>query len=58
MSEADEQRFGQLRQAMVKLIAAQAKFCSDEIRKDRLDERVMVAMESVPRHEFVPSRKR
>jgi len=54
MSEADEQRFGQLRQAMVKLIAAQAKFCSDEIRKDRLDERVMVAMESVPRHEFVP----
>lgn len=55
MSEINEPKFVRLRQAMVKLIVAHTKFCSEEIHKEHLDERVMAAMSTVPRHEFVPS---
>ena len=55
MRKEDNQLSGQLRQAMVKLIAALANLCANEIEKEHLDEQVMAAMGSVPRHEFVPS---
>ena len=54
MSDADEQNFVKCRQAMVMIIAGYASFCVEEIGKDRLADRVMEAMASVPRHQFVP----
>ena len=55
MSDADEQSFAKYRQAMVTLIALHASLCPDQIGKDRLADRVMEAMASVPRHHFVPA---
>jgi protein-L-isoaspartate(D-aspartate) O-methyltransferase len=55
VSDADEQSFAKYRQAMVTLIALHASLCPDQIGKDRLADRVMEAMASVPRHHFVPA---
>jgi protein-L-isoaspartate(D-aspartate) O-methyltransferase len=51
---ADEQNFVKCRQAMVMIIAGYASFSAEQIGKDRLADRVMEAMASVPRHQFVP----
>lgn len=39
---------------MTQVIAAHAFYAREQIGKEALDERVMAAMERVPRHEFVP----
>jgi protein-L-isoaspartate(D-aspartate) O-methyltransferase len=39
---------------MVMIIAGYASFSAEQIGKDRLADRVMEAMASVPRHQFVP----
>lgn len=39
---------------MAQVIAAHAYYAREQIGKEALDERVMAAMERVPRHEFVP----
>ena len=49
-----EQRFRELRQVMVEIIAAYTSLCEDHIGKDQLDERVMAAIARVPRHQFIP----
>ena len=54
MADADEQNFVKCRQAMVMIIAGYASFSAEQIGKDRLADRVMEAMASVPRHQFVP----
>jgi len=43
-----------LREEMVQMIAAHAMYAREQIDKERFDERVMVAMAKVPRHDFVP----
>jgi len=43
-----------LREEMVQMIAAHAMYAREQIGKERFDERVMVAMAKVPRHDFVP----
>lgn len=43
-----------LREEMVQMIAAHAMYARDQIGKERFDERVMLAMAKVPRHDFVP----
>lgn len=43
-----------LQQQMVEIIAAHANLVSEQIGKDKLDERVMAVMGRVPRHGFVP----
>jgi protein-L-isoaspartate(D-aspartate) O-methyltransferase len=55
VSDTDEQSFAKYRQAMVTIIALHASLCPDQIGKEQLAERVMEAMASVPRHEFVPA---
>jgi protein-L-isoaspartate(D-aspartate) O-methyltransferase len=55
VSDTDEQSFAKHRQAMVTIIALHASLCPDQIGKDRLADRVMEAMASVPRHQFVPA---
>jgi protein-L-isoaspartate(D-aspartate) O-methyltransferase len=54
VSDTDELDFVKCRQAMVMIIAGYASFCVEQIGKDRLGDRVMEAMASVPRHQFVP----
>jgi protein-L-isoaspartate(D-aspartate) O-methyltransferase len=54
VSDTDEREFAKYRQAMVKIIAAHANMCVNEIGKDRLSDSTMQAMASVPRHRFVP----
>jgi protein-L-isoaspartate(D-aspartate) O-methyltransferase len=44
-----------LRRHMVEVIAIHADLMSDEIGKESLDERVLAAMQHVPRHQFVPA---
>lgn len=46
--------FTDLRREMVAGIAVYARLVGDEIGVDQLGDRVMAAMEKVPRHEFVP----
>jgi len=46
------------RQKMIREIEADVRATSRQIGKDRLDARVMDAMERVPRHEFVPAGER
>jgi protein-L-isoaspartate(D-aspartate) O-methyltransferase len=55
VSDADEQNFEKHRRAMLTVIAAHASLCVEQIGKDRLSDRVMEAMGSVPRHRFVPA---
>jgi protein-L-isoaspartate(D-aspartate) O-methyltransferase len=43
-----------LQQQMVEIIAAHAHLVSEQIGKDKLDDRVMAVMGRIPRHGFVP----
>lgn len=58
MADTQDSQFTALRQAMLEQIALHASLVGDETDKPVLDERVMAAMEIVPRHEFVPSELR
>ncbi len=54
MSERQETDFDSMRAEMVEVIAAYALLSSDQIRKERFDDRVMQAVANVPRHDYVP----
>lgn len=54
MSDTDELNLVKCRQAMVMIIAVHASLCLEKIGTDRLGDRVMQAMATVPRHQFVP----
>jgi protein-L-isoaspartate(D-aspartate) O-methyltransferase len=54
VTNTDELDFAKYRQAMVMIIALHVNMCVNEIGKDRLSDRIMQAMASVPRHRFVP----
>ncbi len=45
----------ELRQMMVEVIALHAQFAREHLGKDTLDPRVLKAMATVPRHDFVPA---
>ncbi len=47
-------QFETQRQEMIAAIRVVAQHLADEIGKTSLDDRVLVAMTKVPRHEFVP----
>ena len=55
MSDTDELNLVKCRQAMVMIIAVHASLCLEKIGTDRLGDRVMQAMATVPRHQFVPA---
>ncbi len=48
-------RYGTQSQQMLKEIEADALYASSTLGRNHIDERVMKAMEKVPRHEFVPA---
>ena len=54
MKAMTEAHLAILRRHMVEVIAIQAELASEEIGKAAFDERVMAAMQTVPRHLFVP----
>jgi protein-L-isoaspartate(D-aspartate) O-methyltransferase len=54
MSDTHELNLVKCRQAMVMIIAVHASLCLEKIGTDRLGDRVMQAMATVPRHQFVP----
>jgi protein-L-isoaspartate(D-aspartate) O-methyltransferase len=54
MKPMNESHLAILRRHMVEVIAIHVDLASEEIGKDKLDERVMAAMLRVPRHLFVP----
>ena len=54
MKPMSEQHFAVLRRHMVEVIEIHAELSSDELGKPQLDERVLAAMQQVPRHRFVP----
>jgi protein-L-isoaspartate(D-aspartate) O-methyltransferase len=54
MKEMSERHYAVLRRHMVEVIAIHADLASEELGKAALDERVMAAMQAVPRHAFVP----
>ena len=54
MKPMSEEHFAVLRRHMVEVIAIHADLSSDELGKSALDERVLAAMQQVPRHRFVP----
>ena len=54
MKEMNEAHFAILRRHMVEVIAIQVELASEELGKAALGERVMAAMQQVPRHRFVP----
>ena len=54
MNQITEEHFAVLRRQMVEVIAIYAELASEELGKAALDQRVMAAMERVPRHHFVP----
>ncbi len=53
-SAQSDDPFHDRRQHMIRLIEADVRVTSDYLRRSALDERVLDAMASVPRHEFVP----
>jgi protein-L-isoaspartate(D-aspartate) O-methyltransferase len=53
MKALTEEHLAILRRHMVEMIAIHADMASDELGKSALDERVMAAMQRVPRHHFV-----
>ena len=55
VSETDEQSLESRRRAMVTLVAAYTRLCVEELGKERLSDRVIQAMITVPRHRFVPA---
>lgn len=54
MKPLNEEHLAILRRHMVEMIAIHADLASEELGKAKLDERVMAAMQRVPRHLFVP----
>ena len=54
MNQITEVHFAVLRRQMVEVIAIYAELASEDLGKAALDQRVMAAMERVPRHRFVP----
>ena len=54
MKPMSEEHFAVLRRHMVEVIEIHAELSSDELGKSALDERVLAAMQRVPRHRFVP----
>jgi hypothetical protein len=54
MKPMSEEHFAILRRHMVEVVAIHAELSSDELGQAALDERVMAAMQRVPRHRFVP----
>jgi hypothetical protein len=54
MKPMSEKHFAVLRRHMVEVIEIHAELSSDELGKAELDERVLAAMQKVPRHRFVP----
>lgn len=54
MTEQEEIELAQLRLGMVSLIAAYVQLSGEQIRREKLDDRVMAAMRRVPRHDYVP----
>jgi protein-L-isoaspartate(D-aspartate) O-methyltransferase len=55
VSDTDALIYESRRQAMVMIVAVHARLCAEEVGKERLDDRVMQAMTTVPRHRFVPA---
>ncbi len=55
MPEGEEFDFATLRAEMVAVIGMQARLVAAMIGKDRFDDRVMAAVASVSRHDFVPA---
>jgi protein-L-isoaspartate(D-aspartate) O-methyltransferase len=55
MKSLTDKHLAIFRQHMVDVIGIHADLASDELGKQRLDERVMAAMSAVPRHLFVPA---
>jgi len=55
VSDTDALIYESRRQAMVMIVAVHAKLCAEELGKERLGDRVMQAMITVPRHRFVPA---
>jgi protein-L-isoaspartate(D-aspartate) O-methyltransferase len=55
MKPMTEEHLAVLRRHMVELIAIHVELASEELGKAALDERVMAAMQRVPRHRFVPA---
>jgi protein-L-isoaspartate(D-aspartate) O-methyltransferase len=55
MKPMNEQHLGILRRHMVEVIGIHFDMASEEIGKDRMDERLERAMLEVPRHLFVPA---
>jgi protein-L-isoaspartate(D-aspartate) O-methyltransferase len=51
----EERHLAILRRHMVEVIGIHAELASDELGRGTLDERVLAAMERVPRHAFVPA---
>jgi hypothetical protein len=54
MKPMSEQHFAVLRRHMVEVVEIHAELSSEELGKPELDERVLAAMQKVPRHRFVP----
>lgn len=54
MKQMSERHFATLRRHMAEVIAIHTELAGDELGKAALDERVMAAMEEVPRHAFLP----
>ncbi|APO76013.1 protein-L-isoaspartate O-methyltransferase protein [Rhizobium etli 8C-3] len=55
MKPMNEEHLAVLRRHMVELIAIHVELASEEVGRAALDERVMAAMQRVPRHLFVPA---
>jgi protein-L-isoaspartate(D-aspartate) O-methyltransferase len=55
VSDTDELDLESRRRAMVMTVAAYARLCVEELGTERLSDRVMQAMTTVPRHRFVPA---
>ncbi|QPB18856.1 protein-L-isoaspartate(D-aspartate) O-methyltransferase [Rhizobium sp. 007] len=55
MKPMNEEHLAVLRRHMVELIAIHIELASEELGRAALDERVMAAMQRVPRHLFVPA---
>src|SRR5215475_1102935 len=55
VTDADEPDLESRRRAMVKIVAAYARLCVEDLGKEQLSDRVMQAMITVPRHRFVPA---
>jgi protein-L-isoaspartate(D-aspartate) O-methyltransferase len=54
VSDSDEPELVKCRRAMLMVVGFHASLCAEELGKDRLSDRVMQAMATVPRHRFVP----